>query len=104
MAGTKYDGEKPRLSLIPSSLFTEVGKVLTYGAKKYAAHNWRAGIDDDRLISAALRHIVAYNEGEDLDEESGLPHLAHAICELSFALEQMTKKDIYNEFDNRYKD
>jgi hypothetical protein len=102
--GVKYDNEKPRLALIPSSLLIEVGKVLTYGAKKYSAHNWRHGISQERLLSAALRHIVAYNEGENLDPESNLHHLAHAICELAFAMDQNLAMDgyMYKEFDDRF--
>lgn len=96
--GMKYDGGKPELSLIPTSLILEVGKVLTYGAKKYAPNNWRKGIQQSRLISAALRHIIAYNDGEEYDLESGLPHLAHAICELSFAMEQHLHRKQYKQF------
>lgn len=103
--GIKHDtdtGKKPILSLIPKSLLWEVGRVLSFGASKYAAHNWRKGINQSRLISAALRHITAFNEGEELDPESGLSHLAHAICCLSFALEQQLKPETYKEFDDRY--
>lgn len=100
--GIKDDNQKPTLSLLPSSLLLETGKVLTYGANKYAAHNWRQGIHQSRLISAALRHIVAFNEGENNDAESQLPHLAHAICELAFALEQQLNPVKYDPFDDRY--
>lgn len=100
--GQKFDSAKPDLSLIPSSMLIQVGHVLTYGANKYAAHNWRAGININRLIGAALRHIVAFNEGENTDSESKLPHLAHAICELAFALEQSLNPTRYARFDNRY--
>lgn len=101
--GVKHDSDKPNLSLIPSSLLLEVGRVLTYGAEKYSAHNWRSGITQSRLMSAAMRHIIAYNEGEDLDEESGLHHLAHAICELSFAMEHTLNPEQYGSFDDRYR-
>ena len=70
------------------SLINEVGKVLTFGAEKYDPHNWRK-VDDlqNRYSSAALRHIFAHIDGEDADEETGLSHLAHAICCLMFKLE-----------------
>jgi len=38
--GTKYDGEKTRLELIPTTAAELIGKVLTYGAAKYEADNW----------------------------------------------------------------
>jgi hypothetical protein len=86
--GRKYDGGKAKLHLLPPKSILEVGKVLTYGAEKYDAENWRK-VDDlqNRYTSAALRHIFAHIEGEDVDEETGLSHLAHAMCCLLFKLE-----------------
>lgn len=66
---------------------TEVAKVMTFGAKKYNAHNWRGGFKYSRLIAAILRHVFAYNSGEKLDPETGLSHLAHAACGIMFLLE-----------------
>jgi len=86
--GKKYDGGKPKLYLLPPKSINEVGKVLTFGAEKYDAHNWRKVEDlQNRYTSAALRHIFAHVDGEDVDEETGLSHLAHAICCLMFKLE-----------------
>jgi hypothetical protein len=98
--GTKYDGEKPDLSLISSIWITGVARVLTFGKRKYDAHNWRKGIQRSRLIAAALRHIFAYLNGEDLDPETGELHLYHASCCLMFASEMHeTRPDL----DDRYK-
>ena len=86
--GRKYDGGKPQLYLLPPKSINEVGKVLTFGAEKYDPHNWRK-VDDlqNRYTSAALRHIFAHIDGESVDEETGLSHLAHAMCCLLFKLE-----------------
>ena len=86
--GKKYDSGKPKLYLLPPKSINEVGKVLTFGAEKYDPHNWRK-VDDlqNRYSSAALRHIFAHIDGEDEDQETGLSHLAHAICCLMFKLE-----------------
>lgn len=86
--GTKYSQLKNRLSLLSPVAIAEVAAVLTFGAKKYDAHNWRKGIPESVLMDAALRHIFAYLGGELFDRESGLPHLAHASCELMFLQEQ----------------
>jgi len=86
--GKKYDGEKPRMHLLPPKSMVEVAKVLTFGAKKYDEHNWRKLENlQNRYTSGALRHIFAHNDGEQLDDESDLSHLAHAICCLLFKLE-----------------
>lgn len=86
--GRKYDEGKAMLHLLPPKSILEVGKVLTYGAEKYDAENWRKVPDlQDRYASAALRHIFAHIDGELDDEETGLSHLAHAMCCLLFKLE-----------------
>lgn len=100
LTGIKHDEEKPRVDLLPTTPLLEIAKVLGFGAKKYDAHNWRGGIEYSRLIGAALRHILAYNDGEDKDPESGLSHLAHAGCCILFLLEQEAKG---TGLDDRYK-
>ncbi len=98
-SGTKKDEGKVRLDLISSIAIFELGKVLTFGATKYDANNWRNGIAWSRVIGATLRHIFLWVRGQDKDEETGLSHLAHAFCNLMFLLEyEVTKKD----FDDRY--
>jgi len=88
MDGLKYDGEKPKMHLLPPKAINEVAKVLTFGARKYDEENWRKLEDlQSRYSSGALRHIFAHLDSEDLDPESGLSHLAHAICCLLFKLE-----------------
>lgn len=86
--GKKYDGEKPRMYLLPPKALTEVAKVLTFGANKYDEDNWKK-LDNlqNRYTGAALRHIFAHMDGEELDPETGLDHLAHALCCLLFKLE-----------------
>ena len=86
--GRKFDGEKPRMYLLPPKALTEVGKVLTFGAQKYDEENWKK-VDNlqKRYSSAAIRHIFALLDGEELDPETNLSHEAHAICCLLFMLE-----------------
>jgi len=78
--GTKYDADKPRMDLIDPDAITGLAGVLTFGAQKYAAHNWRQGISNSRLIAAMLRHLFAIMRGEYIDPESGLPHIDHVGC------------------------
>lgn len=89
MLGTpiKNDSEKPRYDLIPAVALDEVVAVLTYGAGKYSPHNWRKGFEWGRLLGASLRHIFAWARGEDLDPETKLSHLAHAVTNLMFLIE-----------------
>jgi hypothetical protein len=98
--GVKYDNGKPMIGLLPPEAIIEVAKVFTFGAKKYNSHNWRGGLSYSRLYDAALRHQFAWIGGEDLDQESGISHLAHAACGIMMliAMEQ-NRKDL----DDRYK-
>lgn len=100
IGGTKFDTNKPRLDLVSSKAIIKMSQVLTFGAKKYADHNWRKGFKYSRLISATLRHIAAYNDGEDLDPETQLSHISHAMCCLMFLSELQETKP---ELDDRYK-
>jgi len=85
MAGIKFDADKPRWDLLPWAEMEDVVQVLTFGAKKYGAYNWRSVPQaQERYFSAALRHITAWKSGEIIDPESGLPHLSHAISSLLF--------------------
>lgn len=78
--GTKHDQDKPRMDLLDADALEGLAKVLTFGAKKYAAHNWRKGISNSRLVAALLRHVFAIVRGEYVDKESGLPHIDHVGC------------------------
>jgi hypothetical protein len=78
----------------------QTAAVLKFGAQKYAEHNWRAGFAWSRPLSAAMRHITAFNAGEDKDPESGLSHLAHAACCIMFLLEF---EKTHPHLDDRYK-
>jgi hypothetical protein len=86
--GIKHDQDKPRFDLIPPRAEEMLARVLTFGANKYAPGNWQHVPDaENRYIAAALRHINAQRIGEHSDPETGLPHLAHAMCCLAFVIE-----------------
>lgn len=98
--GSKADNGKSRLDLLDTDWLMGVGDVMAFGATKYEAHNWRKGIQVSRLVAAAMRHLTAFNKGEDFDQESGLHHLCHASACLMFAQWTSTQKP---ELDDRYK-
>lgn len=97
--GIKNDQDKVRLELISPEALLQLGKVLTHGARKYESHNWRKGISYSRILGAILRHVVAYLGGESKDQETGLSHIAHAMCECMFLLEF---EKTHPELDDRY--
>lgn len=86
-SGIKHDNEKPMMELLSPFALEQIAAVMTFGAKKYSANNWRNGFKYSRIISAVLRHIMAYMRGETKDPETGISHLAHASCGLMMLLE-----------------
>ena len=96
----KFDTDKLPVNLLSSEALLQTAAVLKFGADKYHAHNWRDGFAWSRPLAAAMRHIMAYNDGEDKDPESGLSHLAHAACCIMFLLEF---EKTHPELDDRYK-
>jgi len=85
--GIKFDDERNRWDLLPWREIEQVVKILTFGAKKYADDNWKYIPDlKKRYFAAAMRHLVAWQKGEMLDQESGENHLSHALCCILFLL------------------
>jgi len=96
----KFDTNKLPLNLLSTEAMNQTAAVLKFGAIKYAEHNWRNGFQWSRPLAAAMRHITAFNDGENTDPESGLSHLAHAACCIMFLLEF---EKTHQELDDRYK-
>ena len=85
--GFKADSGKLQWSLLPLRLLEPVVRVLMFGARKYAPANWKHVLDPlDRYYDATIRHVTAWQAGEQADLETGESHLAHAICCLLFML------------------
>ena len=85
---TIYGEAKFRISDTPVNSIRLLGLVHNNGAKKYGTLNWRDHtVSASVYYNAAWRHIAAWYEGEDLDPESGLPHLAHVMACMSIILD-----------------
>ena len=69
-----------------------VVRVLENGEKKYSRENWKTMTDDNGgppiefYSNAMQRHLKEHWEGKLFDKDSGLPVLAHAICDAFFVL------------------
>lgn len=100
-SGVKYDSNKPRMDLLVNGMpraVIEVCKVLSYGALKYDDHNWRKVEEaNNRYLAASMRHEFAAAKGEDIDDESGLHHLAHKICSDLFRLELKLREEDHED-------
>jgi hypothetical protein len=94
-------GKKPeRFSLIPVEPLREIARVYAFGAEKYDDDNWRKGYEWSLSYDALQRHITEFWMGEQIDEQSGLHHLAHAAFHLN-ALMVFSLDRQYEDFDDR---
>lgn len=77
--------KKCPMHLLSPSAMRETAWALGSGAAKYGPRNYRtAGVNATTYVGAIMRHLSAWNDGEDLDPESGLSHIAHvsACCDI----------------------
>jgi hypothetical protein len=83
-------------SLDPDALL-KVAEVAGFGATKYERLNYMKGFAWSLAYDALMRHMHEFWAGREIDEESGLPHTAHAawqaLCLLSFSLHGLGTDD-----------
>ena len=95
--GGEKDQKPLQLHAIPWEALSELGRVYAFGAGKYENYNFRKGYDWSLTYDAMQRHMGAFWNREDNDEESGLHHLAHAVWHgftlLFFSLTERGKDD-----------
>ncbi len=96
----RYNKGKPKISLISSIAITALAVVLTHNIKKYGKYNWQKGLPWTETIDSLLRHTLAFLDGEDLDPDSGLPHVDCIAANAMFLQHHFRKN---KEFDDRGK-
>lgn len=82
--------KKVPLDLLPTAALVEMARALGEGGRKYGPFNWREPgkpVQSRTYTGAAMRHILAYSDGEDIDPESGIPHLALAMAGLGILID-----------------
>lgn len=103
--GSRFNEGKLLFECIPPEFEAALAAVLTSGAKKYDKYNWHKGFPFDELYGSLRRHLNAFMDPaqNDLDDESGLPHLSHAAANIMFMIYFTHHKERYEHFDNRIK-
>lgn len=97
--GARFNGNKREFHQLPLFSLEGVLKVLEYGATKYAPGNWLKGQPWSVPFDSMMRHMAKWQRGEELDPESGLPHLDHALTNLIFL---SAYRDVFPEGDDRW--
>ena len=88
---TLVGASKLPLHLVPPSASHYLAMALADGAKKYGPYNYRkVDISISTYKSAAERHLSAFWDGEDIAEDSGVHHVAHAMACCALILDAMS--------------
>jgi len=71
---------KPPLHCIPMPVLFEVGMGMYEGGWKYREANWRViGVRASIYFDAAMRHLTAWWDGEDIDPASKIHHISKVM-------------------------
>lgn len=74
-------------TLLPWDALEWVTRALEYGVQKHVRDGWRHVVNaEHEYYKALLRHVASAMKGEEHDDESGLPTLAHLACNAIFLL------------------
>lgn len=79
MEGKKNDfvDKKLRWDLLPLKEIEKIVKVYTAGSEKYGENTWQSLPNGyDRYKAALFRHLLEYEKGHEVDEETGCEHLS----------------------------
>ncbi len=80
--GDRFNAGKPKLSYNQLGREVQEGEARVWekGDKKYKRGNWLKGMAYTNCADSLSRHLSAFLNGEDVDSESGLPHVDHLVC------------------------
>lgn len=82
--------KKAPISTLSCAVLFEMGLGMLEGARKYGRHNYRAaGVSATVYYDAAMRHLMDWWEGEDIDSDSGLNHVTKALTCLATLRDSM---------------
>lgn len=99
--GKRYNQSKLKWSLVSWRALEPMVEVLMFGAKKYSPNNWKKGLSWTETCESLQRHLNAFIDGEDNDQESKLSHVGHILCNAMFlSYMYLFRKDM----DDRYLD
>lgn len=79
------------LHLVPPALIIGAAEALKNGADKYGAYNFRdSKIAASVYMGAIMRHLLAWWDGEDNAQDSGIHHMKHIAASAALVLDAMS--------------
>ncbi|WP_280837851.1 dATP/dGTP diphosphohydrolase domain-containing protein [Micromonospora sp. A200] len=105
-SGGAKDAKPQRYDQIPTLTLRQLAERYGYGNAKYPVEpgdldNWRKGYPYSLSYAALQRHLNAFWSGEDLDPETGQPHLVAAAWHCFTLNEWNHKPELSKQFDDR---
>jgi len=97
-----FGSQKVGLSCVPMTVVLELATAMREGVQKYGRYNWReSGVRSSVYFDAAIRHLFAWWEGEEIDPDSGISHLTKAIASLAVLrdgqMQSETQPELFND-------
>lgn len=80
----RFNDGKRKYSLIDFKSLEGMVQVLEYGSLKYSPNDWKKGLPTNEIFESMMRHLVELQAGNELDEETGLHHTGHVLCNAMF--------------------
>lgn len=109
--GGQKGKKRAQLGALHPGALRALAEVAGFGGEKYERYNFLKGYDWSLSFDACTRHLLEFWSGEDFDEESGMPHLAHAawhcLAMLAFLIEDIgsdDRPDIMNDLREEEED
>lgn len=89
---------KANIFLIPPAALIAEAEAFMDGAKKYLPYNWREkGVRSSVYLSAAMRHMMSYQDGEEVASDSLVHHLGHARACLGIILDAIAQGNLVDD-------
>jgi len=97
--------KKVPMSTVSAPVLMEMGLAMLEGDRKYGRHNYRViGVRASVYYDAAMRHLMAWWEGEDIDPDSGISHITKALSCLAVLRDSMINEKFTDDRPPKIKD
>lgn len=90
------------ISLLPAAGIIHGAHAMMDGAAKYNPYNWREKkVPARTYVSAAMRHLMDYLDGEEAATDSGVHHLGHVIGCCAIILDALETGNLIDDRPNK---
>jgi hypothetical protein len=96
---------KVPMHVVSMPVVMEMALGMAEGGRKYGSHNYRvAGVRASVYYDAAMRHLMDWWEGTDIDPDSGISHISKAMSALHVLRDAMMNEMWEDDRPPKFKD